>query len=88
MTKRYCTMPAIPWFRDWFESKFWFECQVHDAKYANVKCKLCADYNFSAAIAGRGYPLLALIAFLAVNLPWVWWSWYRAKKKKRHVKKN
>lgn len=83
MTKRYCTLPAIPWFRNWFEKKFHYECATHDSAYTHGKCKLCADYDFSTAIAGKGYPLLSIAAFLAVNMPWVWWSWYKMKRKNR-----
>ena len=78
MGKRYCTMPAIPVFRNWFEVKFGDLCQRHDLGYAAGDCKLCHDKVFAGAIASRGHPVLAAFVFIAVNLPWVWWKWFKA----------
>ena len=79
MTKRYCTMPNIPWFRDWFESKFGDLCYRHDRWYETKVPKLEADKWFCAYIYKRGYWYLVPFVFLAVNLPWVWWSYYKGK---------
>jgi hypothetical protein len=71
MYKRYCTMPAIPWFRDWFEGKFGDLCEAHD----DVKrCKLCGDWRFIRGIASRGYWYLVPFVYMAINMPWVWFE--------------
>lgn len=46
MTKRYCTVPAILGFREWFECMFKPFCKAHDEAYEstyNVFKKLWAD---------------------------------------------
>ena len=79
MTERRCTMPNIPWFRDWFESKFHNECKLHDKEYKIGKCKLCSDYRLATSIAEKGYVLLSLGVFIAVNMPWVWYIWFKRR---------
>lgn len=68
-------MPKIPFFKEWFNGKFSDLCAEHDAEYAAGTCKLCSDYYLAAGIAGRGYGMLSILTFLAVQLPWVW-GWY------------
>ena len=77
---RYCTMPNIPFFRDWFESKFSDLCYMHDCQYAMHFGKFQADRIFVKNIINRGYWWLALPVFLAINLPWVWFNYWKANK--------
>lgn len=78
-----CTMPKIPYFRDWFESKFSDLCNMHDLGYVYLDCKLCCDFRLAAGIAERGYPFIGLLTFFAVNLPWVWIKWALLQRKGR-----
>ena len=74
MGKRYCTMPKIPYFRKWFESNFGDLCAIHDMEYqkiTNRQEKKVADFTFAMKIAERGHLFFALIALIAVSLPWV-----------------
>ena len=81
MAKRYCTMPKIPYFRDWYENKFGDLCAIHDVEYEMIsegifthqdeEDKLIADFDFACGIAQRGYFMLAILSLMAVNLPWV-----------------
>ena len=74
MSKRYCTMPKIPWFRDWFEGKFGDLCEAHDAEYVAIEdqeSKYWSDFKFACKIAQRGYFWFAIGALLLVSLPWV-----------------
>jgi len=79
MASRYCTLPNIPFFRDWFEGKFGELCKRHDLGYFTGDCKLCHDKEFAVNIAKKGHPVLAIFVFAAVNLPWVWFEWYYSK---------
>lgn len=80
MTKRYCTMPKVPWFRDWFEEKFGDLCKTHDEDYYKGKCKLCSDIAFVKGIFSRGYWFLTPFVFIFINMPWVWY-WYLRRPK-------
>lgn len=74
MPKRYCTMPKIPWFRDWFEAKFGDLCEKHDLQYASittVEDKIQSDFWFAKEVALRGYMFLAILSLIAFQLPWV-----------------
>lgn len=83
---RYCTMPKIPWFRDWFEGKFGNLCKEHDENYAigyrQGGCKLCHDFKFCAGIAEKGYGFLSVFVMLVLIL-WLplWWKWFVNGKK-------
>jgi hypothetical protein len=44
--QRHCTMPNIPFFRDWFERQYGNLCEMHDEEYVYGKCRLCADWRF------------------------------------------
>lgn len=68
---RYCTMPKIPFFRDWYENKFGDLCYLHDLDYYNGMDKIEADYIFCQQIAQRGYKWLAILTLIAINMPWV-----------------
>lgn len=74
---RYCTMPNIPFFRDWYEKKFSSLCKQHDDDYETKKCKLCSDTKMVKAMYSKGYYILGSLTFIAVNLPWVWYKFYR-----------
>ena len=76
---RHCTMPNIPFFRDWFEENFGDLCEQHDAEYAFGDCKLCSDYTFVKEIGKRGYWYLVPFVYIAINLPWVWFNWLRRR---------
>ena len=78
-----CTMPKIPFFRDWFEERFGDLCERHDAEYAFGDCKLCADWRFVLEIGKRGYWPLVPFVFLAVNLPWVWLEYFFDRRKRK-----
>lgn len=65
-------MPYIPFFRNWFEDQFGDLCYMHDFKYKYALGKLEADVALSNQIRKRGHPILCVLTFLAVNLPWVW----------------
>lgn len=67
-----CTMPDIPWFKDWFNERFGDLCEAHDEAYAQRLCKICSDYWLAHGIADRGFLWLSFLTFLAVQLPWVW----------------
>lgn len=79
MSKRYCTMPNIPYFRDWFEKNFGDLCEKHDKAYAlnaeklkPIKAdKIKADFDFCKEVALRGYMFMAVMSLLAFQLPWV-----------------
>lgn len=74
MTKRYCTMPKVPWFRNWFEDKFGDLCARHDAEYQVIETladKYDSDFLFACEIAKRGHFILAILALIAVSMPWV-----------------
>jgi hypothetical protein len=69
-------MPWLPFgLRDKFTAKFNDLCKQHDEDYAQGKCKLCADVRFVMAIGKKGYWILAIPVFLAVNLPQVWYRY-------------
>lgn len=76
-------MPKIPVFRDWFEEQFGDLCEQHDEDYykgySGLGCKICSDFKFVLGIANRGHPGLAIVVFVAVQMPWVWWKWIRAR---------
>jgi hypothetical protein len=79
---RYCTLPKDPFgFRNWYEKKFGDLCKLHDEAYAigygGGKCKLCADFEFALGISKRGHQFIALLSFIAVQMPWLWWKWVR-----------
>lgn len=82
MADRYCTMPKIPWFRDWFESKFGDLCEKHDTQYRHISAidepvvfkkrfKHESDFGFALSVALRGYVALAILALIFFQLPWV-----------------
>lgn len=86
---RYCTMPKLPFgFRAWYNQKFGDLCRQHDFDYAqgyeSGGCKLCSDFRFVLGVARRGYPFLALLTLLFVQLPHLWWKW--SKKRSTKVK--
>jgi hypothetical protein len=72
--QRHCTLPAIPWLRDWFEKKFGDLCQEHDHRYITRKCKFCSDWKLCLGMARRGYPVLALLTYVLLNtVGWAYW---------------
>ena len=71
---RYCTIPKIPWFRDWFEDRFGDLCKIHDEEYSAAKTrheKYESDFKFTKQIAQRGYLTLSILTLMAVNMPWI-----------------
>lgn len=79
--KRFCTMPNIPLFRDWYEKRFGKYCKEHDEDYDKGECKLCNDKKLAGYIWRDGYKTLSVLTFLAVNLPQVWYEFYKIKSK-------
>lgn len=74
MSKRFCTMPNIPFLRDWFEGKFGDLCEAHDMVYTTMLLKQEkdeSDFEFAKGVAMRGHVWLAILALIAFQLPWV-----------------
>lgn len=74
MPRRYCTMPKIPWFRNWFESKFGDLCEAHDKAYGiggQWQDKIDADFEMSKEMAKRGYLFLSFIVLLIFATPFI-----------------
>ncbi len=44
--RRYCTVPSILGFREWFEKQYGDLCEVHDREYVDKGCLICADIKF------------------------------------------
>jgi hypothetical protein len=80
----HCTLPKIFRFKNWFEREYGDLCRVHDFMYASFSGKLRSDVQLFRFMWRLGrwhdYPM-AIGAFLAVQLPWVW-AEYLIKKKK------
>lgn len=67
-----CSMPKIPWFRDWYEKSFKDLCLKHDLAYKNQEPRRKADLEFMAGIVLRGYPLLAFISYYFIRVVGYW----------------
>jgi hypothetical protein len=59
-----CTMPWMPWFRAWFNRKFGDLCEIHDFNYKSKYNRKKADIELAAGILLRGYPFMALLAYI------------------------
>ena len=74
---RYCSIPGIPYVRDWVEKNFGDICQGHDEAYAEDKCRVCRDIKFIGLAAGRCLPfVLALVLlpliFIGFQINTIW----------------
>lgn len=67
-----CSMPKIPYFRDWYEKSFKDLCLKHDHAYRDQEPRLQADLDFTAGIVTRGYPLLALASYYFIRVVGYW----------------
>jgi len=77
--ERYCTIPAIFGFRQWFESRFRDLCIKHDRRYVERKLlKWHVDMVFVAHMVRRGkhYTPLAIGAWVMFWSPIGLWYWY------------
>jgi len=75
MPKRYCTVPAIFGFRDWFEGRFGDLCEQHDELYVWRKgTQHQADCGLASGIMQRGCPWLAVIVYIFCRMfGWLYW---------------
>lgn len=82
---RHCSIPGIPYLRDWVESMFGDICEEHDIAYADGKCRICRDIKFIGRAAGRCLPFIGMFLFLPIlfvlfqintliNIGGVWWK--------------
>jgi hypothetical protein len=71
-----CTLPKIPWFRDWFNRKFGDLCELHDFNYQSRYPRKKADIELCASIMLRGYPVLAFLTYVFVRIIGCW-HYYR-----------
>ena len=63
-----CTMPYMPWFRVWFNTKFGDLCERHDLHYQQKYPRKMADIELAVGIINRGYPLFGFLAYFAVRI--------------------
>lgn len=73
-----CTMPKIPWFRDWYNREFKDLCEAHDDAYRNKRPRKSADIQLMIGIAYRGYPALGIATYVSVRT-FGWINYWRAK---------
>lgn len=75
MNRRYCTLPEIFGFRDWFEESFSDLCIEHDRLYqSRIGSIWKADYIFVKGMWCRGYKLLAIATYIFLLLfGWLYW---------------
>lgn len=59
-------MPAIPYFRNWFESQYGDICEIHDKAYDDNKCLICADYKFIYRMIVQDYRTKKLNLFFSI----------------------
>lgn len=53
--RRFCTVPKILGFRDWFERSYGDLCEVHDAAYDEGKELLKADLKFIGGMISQDW---------------------------------
>lgn len=73
-----CTMLSLFGLQDWFDKRFLFLCEAHDAAYETRvwKDKLSADFILAAGFANRGYNALALFSLpYTLILGSCYWLW-------------
>lgn len=79
---RYCTIPKIFGFREWFENHFGDLCEIHDIQYIekNITRK-DSDLQFVRGMRNRGYPILAFFSYLVIRpVGWFYWNNYTLKR--------
>lgn len=62
-----CTLPKIPWFRDWYNEQFKDLCERHDYCYKNQLPKKDADIDLMVGLIERGYVWLGFLTYIAVR---------------------
>lgn len=62
--QRHCSVPGIPFVREWVERYFGDLCEVHDDEYLAGKCRVCRDIKFTALAVVRCLPFIAALVLL------------------------
>ena len=63
-----CTMPKIPWFRDWYNEQFKDICQAHDDAYKDRIPRKDADIELLIGIVQSGYVLIGFTSYIMIRL--------------------
>lgn len=64
---RSCSIPGIPYVREWVERWFGDLCAEHDEAYADNRCRVCVDIRFFGRALGRCLPYTVVL----IALPFV-----------------
>lgn len=79
-----CSLPNIPYFKDWYNRHFEDLCRRHDIAYSKQQDKKRADINLMSGIALQGYPKLAMLTYLFVStVGWIYYIMAARKNAKR-----
>lgn len=77
-----CTLPALLGLQDWFDKRFLYLCEAHDAAYETRewKDKVASDFILAAGFVNRGYILLAFLSLpYTVFFGTLYWGWKKWK---------
>ena len=70
-----CTLPKIPYFRDWYNEQFKDLCEEHDDCYRRQLPKKDADIDLMIGLIQRGYVWLGFATYIAVRTFGVYNYW-------------
>lgn len=62
-----CTLPRVLGFKKWFDARFGDLCESHDAMYDAAFPRKQADLILCSGVMIRGYPALAIAAYIVVR---------------------
>lgn len=68
----HCTMPKIPWFRNWYNEQFKDLCEEHDRAYQNRVPRKDADIHLMLGVIQRGYVVVGIGTYIFVRIIGCW----------------
>lgn len=63
-----CTLPKIPWFRDWYNEQFKDLCEKHDKAYRDRIPRKDADIDLMIGVIQRGYVWIGIGTYIFVRI--------------------
>ena len=63
-----CTLPKIPYFRDWYNTQFHDLCDAHDKAYRELVPRKDADITLAVNVIQRGYVWVGFGTYIFVRI--------------------